>query len=376
MAAPAMSGDKPASSDGEDRKIAVFAALLWIAILLFHAGKALGYNPLVIPDEYTYASDIRHRPFSEALIPNYLYYAVFSLTSLFGSRFLDAGRVLNAVIFMLSTPFVYLVSRQVATWRTSLFLALVTAIWPISIHTAYFMPESIYFTCFWIFAWLFLSCGQLGHFRQGLVAGALIGLLSLLKMHGVFLLPGFALFTFATTSWEGLKPYARKIALAGIASAGSFALTRFGLGFLFAGTQGLRLFGSEYGGLTREGWDTIRTLSFLGHSLYALLGNLMALCVITALPLTLSLHFPKRMSAVLAASGDPPGFSAATFRLVLNGTTVKLPVFPAKARTVFADGQSDTIKIVWEDAPDLPINPWESLAASAPRLSLTAPDEK
>ena len=299
-----VSGGGAGPTSGGNGKIIVLAALIWLALLAFHANKALGHNPSVIPDEYTYISDIRHRPFSEAMIPNYLYYAIFSLTGLFGQRFLDAARVMNAAIFMLSIPFVHLVARRVTDWKTSIFIALLTAAWPISINTAYFTPESSYFTGFWIFAWLFLGAERLDRFRLGLLAGALIGLLSLLKVHGAFLLPGFAMFVLAETPYEGMKIYARKIALAGIASAGAFALTRFGLCFVLAGSGGMRLLGTAYGDLAREGIREFEALPFIGHSLYNLLGNIIALCAVTALPLALALKCLPKSGASAGVETD------------------------------------------------------------------------
>ena len=343
MAETAMLEDNGAASAAPDRKILLLLALFWVALLVFHANKAIGLNPHIIPDEYTYIYDIRHRAYSEAMVSNYLYYAVYSLTGLFGRGFLDAGRILNAVFFMLSAPFIYMVSRMAVGRKTSIFIVFVALVSPYSSYTAYFMPESIYFTAFWIFAWLFLKNEELEHFRRGLLVGLLVGVMSLLKTHGVFLLPGFALHTFVATSRDGLKPYAKKIALAGIGSFLSFAAVRFGLSFVFAGSDGLSIFGRVYDMMGANNFaklaDPQNVAVFIGNFIYNLTGNAMALCTLTGLAVALALRCLRRPTA---------GGNAVQPRLALFTFSFLLPlalVSAAFCAMVSLDGPSEAERI-------------------------------
>jgi phosphoglycerol transferase len=74
------------------------------------------------------------------------------------------------------------------------------------------------------------------------LVGVSLGLAALVKPHAIFMLPAFTIFALmvsyklASGSW-----------VAGFRSAGSailgFSMAKFGLGFLFAGIEGLKLFG-------------------------------------------------------------------------------------------------------------------------------------
>ena len=58
-----------------------------------------------------------------------------------------------------------------------------------NVYTAYFMPESTYYFGFAVLSWIALTRGQWGWARRALATGAVLGLMSLVKVHALFLLP-------------------------------------------------------------------------------------------------------------------------------------------------------------------------------------------
>jgi phosphoglycerol transferase len=120
--------------------------------------------------------------------------------------------------------------------------------------------------------------------RQPLAAGAVLGLMSLVKVHALFLLPALCLFLLYA-SWLHAAGWRAGLLPMAVAAAALFAV-RFGLGYALAGKAALSLFGPFYGDAAG---------SAAGHTLPALLaaawvsarGHLMALALLAALPLAL-----------------------------------------------------------------------------------------
>lgn len=274
------------TEQNDTRRLQFLVCLVWAGLLLFHATKALKFFPLIIPDEYTYVSDIRHRAFSDALVPNYLYSALYSLTSLFGDSFFDAGRILNAVVFMLSAPFVYATAKSACGNRNhALALAFICAISPLSSYTAFFMPESLYFTAFWAMTWLLIGRDTPMTPRNAGLAGIGVGLLALIKPHGLFLMPGLLLFLLVRTYGEDRDGFLRRTAAPLAAAVAGFLLARCGLGALFAGVAGLHPLGTAYAQLGEEGRQSVVLLSFIPKVLYNMLGNIVGIGAIAGIPI-------------------------------------------------------------------------------------------
>lgn len=309
----------PGKNVGDSKSLPILIAIVWFGLLLVHANKSIGFFPLVIPDEYWYLSDLRHRSFAEMQFPGYIYYLVYSLVNYFGQRFLDAGRILNACIFMLSAPFLYNLSRLVCGKNTSLFIVLLILISPISSYTAYFMPESFYFTAFWAMAWLMLRYASLSPMRAGCLAGMGIAVLSLIKAHGMFLVPGYVLFVLATTPRTTRSAYGKNALAALIAAGASFLALRLGIGLLLAGQSGLNIFGSSYRTvlLSDEALRVSMPLA-VSHILYSFMGHFAAVMLLFALPIA--------MAASLLLGGNASGESAPLRRMALFAFCFLLPL--------------------------------------------------
>ena len=201
--------------------------------------------PAVMQDEYVYSIQSRFTPFAEQLYPNYLFSALYSTTSVCGPDFYSCGKALNSVFFFVFLFFIYLISNRLLGQSWASAITTLAAISPVHVYVSYFMPEMMYFAFITAAIWLTLLAGKNQKLSSWLAVGALLGLSSLVKPHALFALPAILLFAFLVT----LRTPGGKAVLS-FASAGStlviFAITKFGLGFAFAGTAGLSLFGSSY----------------------------------------------------------------------------------------------------------------------------------
>lgn len=153
-------------------------------------------------DEYAHSTTALH----QGMLSNYLvapiFNALYHLTAYGGNGFLEVARGLNTFFFTASLIPIYVLARQFAPPWPALALAVLCIMGPISIYTAYFSPESLYFFGFWLFALLIFSPHAFQKRRAALL-GLGITALSAIKIHGLFLLPGLITFS-AWKAWREL----------------------------------------------------------------------------------------------------------------------------------------------------------------------------
>jgi phosphoglycerol transferase len=253
------------------------AAFAWLV------ERSHGLNPTIFADEWYYSKMARLQPLDQAIVPSYLYLWLFGASKQCGDGFLDCVRAGNALLYVLASPFLYLVGRQIVSRTMAAVLALLAALAPLNAYTGYFMPEATYYFGFCVLSWIALSGRAWPRTTQALAAGLVLGAMSLVKVHALFLLPALCLYLFYL-AWARGGVWLRK-GLSAVAVAALAALAvKFGLGFILAGKAGLSLFGPFYGANAQ---------SASGQSLLRLLkpmfvnarGHLMALSLLDALPL-------------------------------------------------------------------------------------------
>jgi phosphoglycerol transferase len=277
-------------------------------------------------DEYVYTSAAKHLPFAEQYFSNYLFSWVMSATNMCGTDFYVCTKSINSVFFALAILFTFLIAARFLTFGWSVFVASVTALSPIAIPVSYFMPEIMYFAAMNGVILVALWVADKGKWQLWSLVGISLGLAALVKPHAIFMLPAITVFALvvsyklASGSW-----------LAGLRSAGStiagFFVAKFGLGFLFAGTEGLKLFGgygspvdaltsvvqnqaptvSQDAGTQATGLELLASVS-LGH----LAMHLAVVLMIAGLPLLLSL----RVLLSVAKKAEPVGPVSSLFILV------------------------------------------------------------
>ena len=307
-------------------KYEYFWLLLPVAFAAWSITRVWTVLPSIMGDEYVYTSAAKHLPFAEQYFSNYIFSWVMSATNMCGTDFYVCTKGINSVFFALAILFTFLIAARFLTFGWSVFVASVTALSPIAIPVSYFMPEIMYFSAMTGVVLVALWVADKGKWQLWSLVGISLGLAALVKPHAIFMLPAFTIFALvvsyklASGSW-----------LAGIRSAGStiagFFVAKFGLGFLFAGTEGLKLFGgygspvdaltsvvqnqaptvSQDAGSQATGLELLASIAF-GH----LAMHLAVVLMIAGLPLLLSL----RVLLSVAKKPEPVGPVSSLFILV------------------------------------------------------------
>ena len=249
--------------------VAIFVALVF---------RNTGLYPYVFADEYYYSRFSRLLPFAESMVPNYIYFFVFRITNYCNDGFLGCARVINAIFFVGSAPFLYLTARRFCTVGVASVIMLLSLLGPINSYTAYFMPEALYFFSFWLFTWYIFRIGRAANAKNWIIAGGLLAVASLIKPHAILLLPAICAYIFylefkATADWP-------RLTFTHIAIFIVFVLmTRLSFGYLFAGRSGLNILGSFYSTIATSATSKpdhyIKILTF---SYQNAIGHLLAIC--------------------------------------------------------------------------------------------------
>ena len=216
--------------------IASFVAVFW-----WLQTRIQSILPAVMQDEYIYSMQARKIPLAELDYPNYLYSWVFSQTNQCGVNFYSCAKNFNLFFFAAFVALVFWIAHRLLGKNYAYVIALATSLSPLGSYASLFMPESMYF--FFALAalvaiWLVVDRGV---WWQLALAGSLMGLTALVKPHALFL----ALAVVVYLAWMRLPNIKSWLTQSGIYLAGTLA-AKFGLGFLFAGINGLTFFGENY----------------------------------------------------------------------------------------------------------------------------------
>lgn len=274
------------------------------AVFAWLLERHLGLNPVIFADELYYSRMARLAPLGDALVPSYLYLWLFGASNACGPGFLDCVRIGNALLFVGAGPFIYLIARRVTAAPAAIAITLLSLLAPFNLYTAFFMPEATYYFGFVVLSWLLLTRSAWSMPRLGLAAGLVLGMMSLVKVHALFLLPALCLYL-AGAAWLR-EPGGRwlRAALAGAALlAATMLAVRLGLGYLLAGEPALGLFGNFYATAAASGSGT-SPLALLGPAFVNGRGHLMVLALLMPLPMAALLLAVLSGAARRAAGAD------------------------------------------------------------------------
>jgi phosphoglycerol transferase len=329
--------------------------ILPFALALWSISRVWTVLPSIMQDEYIYTSQAKNLPFAEQFYSNYLFSWVMGLTNSCGTEFYACTKGINSIFFLGTVFFTFLIARRFLSFRWSVFVASVTALSPIAVPVSYFMPETMYFSMMTITIWVTLVISRKENWLLWAVSGLTLGATALVKPHAIFMLPAFVVFAFVFAykkfdgSWiQGIK--------AGLAVAAGFLVTKLGLGFAFAGTEGLKLFGgygSPVGALTgaataeevavgsegvaRSGLEVLVTVAS-SH----LLMHASAMLLLAGIPLILSL----RVSYSVAKTKQPIGEVSSLFVLVALITASMIGVVALFEAYVTASGDDHSDRLI------------------------------
>ncbi len=296
-----------------------------IALALWSISRIWTVLPSLMQDEYIYSSQARNLPFEEQRFSNYIYSWILGATNFCGDDFYSCSKSINAVFFLVTVLFTLLIASRFLTFRWSVFVASVTALSPIAIPVSYFMPETMYFAFMTITIWLTLVVSKSERLWLWVLPGLALGATALVKPHAIFMLPAFALFAFTYCFKFYSSAWLRSLASAAATVVG-FLVAKLGLGFAFAGTQGLKLFGgyadpakaitnvinqsADNSGATEPVASGLQDL--LSISSVHLLAHAGLLLLLAGVPLILSL----RISLSVVRTKQPIGDASAFFILI------------------------------------------------------------
>ena len=332
-------------------------ALIFVPFLLavWSISRIWTVLPSIMQDEYIYTSQAKNLPFAEQFYSNYLFSLVMGITNSCGDEFYACTKTINSFFFMGTVLLTFLIALRFLAFRWSVFVASVVALSPIAIPVSYFMPETMYFSMMTLTIWLTLIVSKRESWSFWIVSGLSLGATALVKPHAVFMLPAFVIFAFifafkkSDSSWlQGIR--------AGAAVAVGFLITKFGLGFTFAGTEGLKLFGG-YGtpvgaltgaaaasdvvvgteGIARSGLEVLVTVAsthFLAHA--------SAMLLLAGIPLILSL----RVSYSVVKTKQPIGDVSSLFVLVALITVSMVGVVALFEAYVTASGDDHSDRLI------------------------------
>lgn len=252
------------------------------ALFLFLVFRNMGLYPSVFADEWLYSSSARLLPFEKSPLPSYLYLGLFRLTSACGNGFLECARIVNTLLFVAAAPFIYLVAKKVCSRPVAAMLALLSVLGPVNSFTAYFMPESMYFFGFAVFAWVALAYRNAAPLVYGVLCGAVLGLMSVVKVHALFLMPALLVFMAYLSIGRGWLTRLLQMAAGALLA---MVVVKLVVGYLFAGREGLNILGSFYTAHASGNMMGRSLLGLLPDVLVSLQGHLMTLAVLMGLPL-------------------------------------------------------------------------------------------
>jgi phosphoglycerol transferase len=275
---------------GELAILAIFGAITAYLIL-----RTWGTQPQIMADEWYYSKLSRLQELKESMLPSYLYLWLIGKSNACGARFYDCVHVANVLFMVAGAPFVYQIARQVAGKRMALGIAVAATLAPLNLYTTYFMPETAYYFGFYVLTWIALTRTGWHWARWSLALGVTVGLLSLVKVHALFLLPPLVLYMLYARWAVGPGWLAPALGLVALA-LGTAAALKFGIGYLLAGKDGLHLLGSFYQANANSAGNR-PLLGMLAPALVSAGGHLMVLAVLVPLPLAITLHSLLRRHA-------------------------------------------------------------------------------
>ncbi|UVW28146.1 hypothetical protein [Massilia sp. H6] len=261
-------------------------ALACIAWFLYQ--RNVGLHPTIFADEWYYSKMARLTALPDAIVPSYLYLWIFGFTKACGDGYMECVRAGNLALFMAAAPFVYAVTRRFTSSLVAFAVAVLSALAPLNVYTAYFMPETTYYFGFCVLSWVALTRMHWHPMWQALAVGTVLGVMSLVKVHALFLLPALCPFL-VYASWHRGGPWLVRGLVVAAATAVFTVVIKFGLGWLIAGEAGLSLLGPFYQGAVNASGNS-STFRLLAPAFINGRGHLMALAILYGVPLAILVH--------------------------------------------------------------------------------------
>jgi phosphoglycerol transferase len=301
---------------------AVFEWLAIAAVSLlafwFLTARIVGVQVSVLADEYLYLLDAHYKGLDEATYPNYLFQWIYSSTKHCGTEFYSCARSINAFFVIFGAIFIYLLAKHIGRSKWLGALAAVAAILgSYGTYTAYFMPEAVFNGLMMVFFWALIRFGKSDNLLVWAAIGTSLGIASLAKPHGLFVIPAIVIFVILWTRATKDK-WLVAAALRSVVFVGSVVGSKFFFGYLLAGERALSLFGM-YGtveSITQGAASTV--ISSVaneegGNVFFTGWGQTLMMTMIIGVALPVAIH-----GFILGFNKNPELFEQVRFRALLG----------------------------------------------------------
>ncbi len=279
---------------------------LALIISLYIAYRNYGLYPVVFSDELSYSKFTRIVPFSDASLPNYIYYLVYRVTDVCGDGYLDCVRFFNLAFYVTSVPFIYLIGKMTCHKRSAMFISILSFAGASNSYTAYFMPEAMYYFMFWVISWLALRIKAEDGIMLWLSLSVAIGLASLVKPHALFLIPAISLYAYYLISGFSFNNYLHSAKIISIIVFSTIFIKLL-IGYILAGRAGLTLFGTFYAPYAESAVSSgvSHYLDMAEHTAFSLIGHLISISIIYGVPFAILLSAIFRLDFQQKKSATP-----------------------------------------------------------------------
>lgn len=312
-----------------------------------------GVLPQIMQDEYIYSTQARNAPFELHPYSNYFFSWVMSGTKVCGVDFYSCTKAINTIVFVIGVLFTLLIAARYLSLGWAVFVASVTALSPLVIQTSFFMPEAMYFTVMTMSIWVTLLASKKGTWWLWGLAGMSLGLAALVKPHAIFILPAVVIFAFIVELRRTEKVL--KVAIPfGTSVATGFLISKLGLGFIFAGSAGLKFFGgygspveriSDLAADDSENAAEATTSAFevlLSVASAHLVAHLAVLALLAGLPLLLAL----RVTIRVLKTKEPIGEASSFLFLIAVVTLSMMALVPTFEAYITAEGDDHSLRLI------------------------------
>ena len=305
------------------------AVFEWLAIAVvstlsfwFLTARIVGVQVSVLADEYLYVLDAHYKGLNEATYPNYLFQWIYSSTKMCGAEFYSCARSINAFFVIFGAIFIYLLAKHIGRSKLLAGLAAIAAILgSYGTYTAYFMPEAIFNGLMMVFFWALIRFGKNDNLLAWAAIGTSLGIASLAKPHGLFVVPAVVIFIALWTRASKDK-WLIPAVIRNVVFVGTVVGSKSAVGYLLAGERALPLFGM-YGTLetaTQTATETLASAGGDGTSVFfTAWGQVLMVTMILGLALPVAIH-----GLILSIKKDPEVIEAVKFRSLMGLSLLSL----------------------------------------------------
>ncbi len=212
-------------------------------------------NPAILGDEYLYSMNARKAapwdPSPAGDFSNYLFNFVYQGTNLCGEAFYTCGKIFNLFFFLGFIFTLFMVAIRFLPFWAAYGFMIAAGLSPLSVYASMFLPESMYMFFIGLLLIAVLHAMKDFTWQNWAIAGAAIGLASLVKPHAWLSAIAVGI-TLVVVGLGNRQIGVKRTLLASAALAVGAAISRILVGLLVAGPKALGFFGQYLGAETVE----------------------------------------------------------------------------------------------------------------------------